>query len=1140
MLSCVALLALFPHPIAQDPAGTVSLFDGRTLDGWSGDPRFWSVEDGTIVGRSTAEVPCDRTTYLVLEGFEFDDFDLSLEYRIDGGNSGVQFRSEQKGQWQVSGYQADLEDGPNWTGGIYEQDGRGVLVRRSVRLHVNGTNSAYELLGDPAEMSKLGGARAWHRYRIRAEGPRVRLWVDGTLTADLDDRDPKARRSGVLALQMHAGPPMEIRYRDLKITPLDVEPEPTMRWIWSPAGPETQLVEIERAVRAGKGLVGATLFAACDDGVEVALDDRVFAGGDTWSAPFEVDLPPVLVERLADGKPHRLSAECWNGGGPAGFVARLTLTYEDGTRETVETDRWWKVSSASAREFVPADDLGPYGVEPWGTPTERSTGAPDRTLPAAKIELLPGFEAEDLLRVPRAYGSWVALTVDDDGRILAAAEANTGLFRVTLDREHGGVVGVESLGIDIPGAQGLLAHGRDLYVVQNVWKSETNGLHRARDRDGDGTYDEVKLLRRFDGGGEHGAHAVRLTPDGTRLQVIAGNSTRIPAPIATHRVAPQWFDDQVLPSLPDTFGHGNRMHLHGGWTATCNLDGEDWELVATGMRNAYDFAYDAAGNAFAYDADMEWDIGAPWYRAPRVVQLAPGLEFGWRRGSGKIDASAPETFGVVCETGPASPVGVLHGKDGGFHAPYGDALFIGDWTRGTVYSIDLQPDGDTFTGTPVPFAIARPFPITDMEWLPDGSMVVATGGRGTRSALYRIRSTIDARARAGDAAPGEVRPVPPARSLAERQARARLELDPDVETWGARAVAERDPQALLALARVGGEAWQARCLAAVLDADEPLDRVALRTIELSLARWGDPEPDLLDQLRGRLEATLPAGDERANVAIVEVLVRLASPVVPAFAVPRLESAATQEVAIDYAMALRLCESGWTEGLARRYLDFLHVDTRAFRGGRSIEGYLDRIRATALETAGAALGTPYVAPEQPEPVAPRAVTATFFVKEWTLDDLAPALDVLAVAKDRAKGELAFRRGGCYACHRVGEEGGGAGPDLTDAGGRFTPRDLLVSILEPSRDVSDQYRDSEVWTHDGDVVVGRLIEESDEWVTVQLPPTVAGGSDGELVDVPREEVKLLRPSPTSRMPQGTLDGLQREEILEMLAWLLEEKR
>ena len=90
------------------------------------------------------------------------------------------------------------------------------------------------------------------------------------------------------------------------------------------------------------------------------------------------------------------------------------------------------------------------------------------------------------------------------------------------------------------------------------------------------------------------------------------------------------------------------------------------------------------------------------------------------------------------------------------------------------------------------------------------------------------------------------------------------------------------------------------------------------------------------------------------------------------------------------------------------------------------------------------------------------------------------------------------------------------------------------------MSDQYRDTEVWTHDGDVVVGRLVEESDEWVTVQLPPTVAGGSDGELVDVPREEVKLLRPSPTSRMPQGTLDGLQREEILEMLAWLLEEKR
>ncbi|MEM9378636.1 MAG: family 16 glycoside hydrolase [Planctomycetota bacterium] len=1136
MLSCVALLALVPPPVAQDPLPRFSLFDGSSLDGWSGDPRFWSVEDGAIVGRSTAEQPCDRTTYLVLGGVEFDDFDLSLEYRIDGGNSGVQFRSEEVGEWQVAGYQADLEDGPNWTGGIYEQDGRGVLIRRALRMQVNGANTAYELIGDPQELSKLGAARAWHTYRIRAEGSRVRLWVDGTLTCDLDDRDARARSRGVIALQMHAGPPMEVRYRNLELTPLDRAAEPTMRWIWSPAGPETQLVEIERTVRAKEGLVAARLFAACDDGVEMALDDRVFAGGDAWSAPFEVDLPPGLVERLADGKRHRLSAECWNSGGPAGFVARLTLEYEDGSREVVETDRWWKVSTAAAREPVPADDLGPFGMEPWGTPSERSTGAPDRTLPASKIELLPGFEAETILRVPRAYGSWVALTVDDEGRIVAAAEAETGLYRVTLGAEGGGAVGVEPLGIDIAGAQGLLARGRDLYVVQNVWKSETNGLHRARDVDGDGTYDEVDFLQRFDGGGEHGPHAVRLTPDGARLQVIAGNSTRIPEPIATYRVAPRWFDDQVLPSLADTFGHGNRMHLHGGWTATCDLDGGDWELVATGMRNAYDLAYDASGNAFAYDADMEWDIGAPWYRAPRVVHLAPGLEFGWRRGSGKIDASAPETFGVVCETGPASPVGVLHGKDGGFHPPYDRALFVGDWTRGTIYAIDLVPDGDTFTGEPVPFAIARPFPITDMEWLPDGSMVVATGGRGMRSALYRIRSTIEAPARADGAVAAE--PAAPER-IAERQARARLELDPDVDAWAERAIEARDPQGLLALARVGGAAWQARSLAAVLDSDEPLDRVALRTIELSLARWGDPEPALAERIQGRLEATLPATDERTNVAIVEVLVRLRSPIVPAFAVPRMESAATQEVAIDYAMALRLCEHGWTAGLARRYLDLLHVEARAFRGGRSIEGYLERIRETALETAGAALDTPYVAPERPAEAAPPEAAATFFVKEWTLDDLAPALDVLDRAKDPAKGELAFRRGGCYACHRVGEEGGGTGPDLTDAGARFQPRDLLVSILQPSRDVSDQYRDTEVWTHDGDVVVGRLVEESDEWVTVQLPASVAGGTDGELVDVAREEVKLLRPSPTSRMPRGTLDGLKREEILEMLAWLLEER-
>ncbi|MEM6671397.1 MAG: family 16 glycoside hydrolase [Planctomycetota bacterium] len=1127
-LSIACLLALAPQ-VTSDAPSTLELFDGTSLSGWSGDPRFWSVEDGAIVGRTTPENPCEATTYLVYEGREFDDFDLSVEYRIDGGNSGIQFRSVVTGDWLVEGYQADLDDAREWTGGFYEQGGRGVLCRRVVDLLASGTGTAYELLGDPAEMAKVGGPREWHTYRVRAVGSVVELFIDGTLTARLDDRDPVARRSGIIALQLHQGPPMEVRYRNLIISPIEAEPRADLRWIWSPEEVEDdERVRFERMIRPGPGLKTARVFATADNGVELSIDDHVFAAGEKWWAPFEIELAPKLVEVLGDGKPHRLAASCWNEGGPAGFVARFTFDFEDGRTETVTTDRWWRVEG----DVGAAVDLGPYGMEPWGEPEERSSGSPDLSLPASQLELPPGFEAEALMRVPREHGSWVALTVDERGRIIASAEAARGLFRVTLGET--GVESVEPLGIEIGGAQGLLALGRDLYIVRNEFPDEANGLYRARDVDGDDAYDELQFLKKLNGAGEHGPHAVRLTPDGKRLQVIAGNSVEIPDEVARWRVPPSWFDDQVLPSLPDTFKHGNAMHLHGGWTATCDLDGKDWEVLVTGMRNAYDFAYDADGNAFAYDADMEWDIGAPWYRAPRVVHLAPGLEYGWRRGSGKIDSSAPETFPPVCETGPASPVGVLHGKDGGFHAPYRDQLFIGDWTRGVVYGVALTPGNGTFTGEARPFIQGRPFPITDMEWLPDGSMIVVTGGRGIRSGMYRIRSTIERVAMDG----GDAVEATDAPSMEDRMRRTRLELDPDIDAWGARALADRDPQGLLALARIGGGVWQERTLEAVLDPDGPLDRVGLRTIELSLARTGDPSSELRERIGARLAAMFPVDDERANVAIVEVLVRVGSEAAPALAVPRMESATTQESALDYAMALRLARAGWTDDLARRYLDFLHDEATRFRGGKSLAGYVDRIRAAAMENAAPFVEGGYTPPAPTDVVGTgHEIEAALFVNEWTLGEVLPSLRFLPQAEDRAKGERAFRRAGCYACHRVGEEGGGTGPDLTNAGGRFSPRDLLIAIVEPSRDISDQYRDTEVWANDGEVFVGRLVERDDEWITLELPPSEPGGIDGEVVDVALEDVKVERPSPMSRMPVGTVDCLDSIEILEMVAWLLE---
>ena len=1143
--AALALPVFTASAFAQEPT---ALFDGTSLTDWSGDERFWSVEDGAIVGRSTPEVPCDKTTYLSFTGGEYRDFDLSFDFLIsgEGSNSGLQFRSLQEDDHQVIGYQADLDAKRDWTGGLYEQGGRGVIARRGFRMLQSGTNSAYELLGDLAELSKLGAPDEWHTYRVRAMGTKIQLMVDGVLTCDYDDREARID-GGTFAFQMHQGKPMEVRLRNIQVEALERPDRPASNfgdaaWIWSPEGPkDAQVVRFERRLKAKGPVTRATLFGTCDNGVEFSIDDDVFAGSDEWRTPFALELPPKVRKRIGSGKETLLRAECWNSDGDAGLIMRLELEYEDGTLEYIESNRWWKTRVGG--EEVPALELGPFGMAPWGAPTETGSGVPDLPIAAAKLHVSPGFQVEELLRVPRAYGSWVALTVDSQGRLIASAEAVQGLYRVTL--QEGEAPSVESLGLPSTGAQGLLALGSDLYVVQNDGKREDNGLYRARDTNGDDQYDEYTYLTRLDGTGEHGGHAVRLAPDGEHLEIIAGNSTALPKDIARYHVAPRWSEDQLIPSLRDTFGHGNAMHDHGGWIGRCSLDGTDWEILAVGLRNAYSFAYDGDGERFTYDSDMEWDMGAPWYRGPRVLHLAPGLEYGWRRGSGKVMDDEPDTMGCVVATGPSSPVGVLHGAGSRYPGAWGNALFIGDWTRGRIYCVDLEEVGDTFQGNVKPFVGGRPFPVTDMTWLPDGSMAVVTGGRGRRSAIYRIAALEPATAVAeSEAVEASQAKTPEAGPLAAQQRRAQLELNPDVATWATTALEAMDPVDLLALARVGDAAWQASLLTALMAGAGPLDHGALRTIELSLARAGLPAEELSAKLRERIEADLPATGSDPfphDVKRTELLVALGSSRAPGFAVPRMLSAETQERAIDFALQLRRAEQGWTPELAKAYLDFLHVEARGFRGGQSIKGYLDRIRTESLERAGKALPEAYLAPEAAPTAAPtHAMETPLFREQWSLRNLGRIVKMSEAASDSSTGEYAFRLAGCYACHRVGEVGGGTGPDLTDAGGRFTARDLVIAVLDPSRDVSDQYRDTEVWTEDSQVYVGRLVEQDDEWTSIQLPPHEAGGTDGELIDIAAEDIKLVRPHPMSRMPSGTVDCLRAEELAEMVSWLLEDKR
>ncbi len=204
--------------------GFVSMFNGQDLTGWEGKSGGWWVEDGTITSQSTKEKPCVKHHYLMWRGGQPADFELRLCYRIVGGNSGIQFRSKEIPNWDTRGYQADLEAGQQWTGALFQHQRGGVAMRGEKAVIDEDGKKTVEPLGDPAELQKQVKANDWNEYHVIARGPEIILKINGVVMSHAVDRDrEKACHSGVIALQMHPGPPMKVQFRNLRIKVLDKE-----------------------------------------------------------------------------------------------------------------------------------------------------------------------------------------------------------------------------------------------------------------------------------------------------------------------------------------------------------------------------------------------------------------------------------------------------------------------------------------------------------------------------------------------------------------------------------------------------------------------------------------------------------------------------------------------------------------------------------------------------------------------------------------------------------------------------------------------------------------------------------------------------------------------------------------------------
>lgn len=812
------------------------------------------------------------------------------------------------------------------------------------------------------------------------------------------------------------------------------------------------------------------------------------------------------------------------------------------------------------------------------------------------ISLHEGFDAEMLYEVPKSQGSWVAMAFDPQGRLIVSDQDDKGVFRVTLPA-NGTPVKVESLPgfpyepIDwgkrrVGGALGFL------YAFDSLYMVTMKGLYRVRDTDGDDAFDEFKLLKRLNYGYEHSAHSIIPTADGTGLYLVSGNFTRTPEG-TTSLQPPVWQEDTLLPSIPDPMGHAVGLKAPGGWICRLSPDGTDWKMIASGFRNPVDIALNREGELFTYDSDMEFDVGSPWYRPTRINHVTSGAEFGWRSGSGVWLEYFADSLGSVMDAGPGSPTAISFGHHSNFPAEFQDKLFICDWTFGTIFTVEMQESGSTYTGTKTEFLHGSPLNIAAMRFGPDGAMYFVTGGRTTASRLYRVRCTgtpatgtprtlvANAELRAlrhsleklhARSGPEAAEKAWPHLAHADRHIRysARIAIEwQDAALWSEKVFAEQNPRATIysaiALCRHGDKSLSGRLLDKLGEVPfaslEKEDQLALlRAYALCFMRTGPPDADKAAAVIGKLDAHFPSKDATVNAELCRVLSWLNAPTVVQKTIRLMKATRAETVEYDKAMlgrheygaailkmmantpntrnihysyCLRQVRSGWTPEDRKYFFGWLN-EALAKDGGKSFAGFIRAIRRDAialLETAdvealhGLLEDFPAVdLSKLPKPKGPG--------ENWTVDSAMKLFGTDLRSRDFENGKRMFSAGLCIACHRIGGEGGHSGPDLGSVGSRFAIRDIIVAIIEPGASISEQYMASIVKLKQGDPLHGRLIQRNEKEVTVATNPFDLN----ELTRAPADKVESVEFSQVSIMPRGMITGMNRDELMDLMAFLL----
>lgn len=960
---------------------------------------------------------------------------------------------------------------------------------------------------------------------------------------------------------------------------------PVTKWIWKNNSPgATERVLFRREFQLPPDVSSAAITVVCDNWHRLSINGEELGMSADWTAPQTYD----VLKNLRPGSRNVIAVEGRNEGGAAGMALRFRATLKNGKKLHVVSDAHWLCSSEgtdgwqglefATKSWAKATIVAKMGDPPWGDIMKPEADEPARVVDVTSdYQVAPGFKLEQLYRIPSKQGSWVAMTVDGKGRLICADQYGK-IYRVVPPAGAEGAATVEELPIPLTGAHGLLWHEGVLWVTVNEG-SDQSGVWRVSDSNGDGEPDKPELVKAFKGRGEHGPHGLVVSPDGKFIYVVAGNHTDLPE-FEKSLVAKSWAEDQLLPRRPDARGHARDRLAPGGWVARFTPDGKNWELFSIGFRNNYDIAFNAQGDLFGYDSDMEWDLGMPWYRPTRICHVVAGSEFGWRNGTGKWPVCYEDSMPSQLDIGPGSPTGMVSGKGAKFPEKYQRAIYALDWTFATIYAVHLTPDGAGYQAQREEFVSGAGLPFTDAVIGYDGNMYCLTGGRRTESALWRVSYTGGSATTPVSYQSKELALLDASSaiaSLGSDQRIVRYQSRLSLEQQGVEAflpILENSASspwqvigASLGLARVGSEAHRERILSA-LDLiewnklDQPQKINWLRAAGLVFGRHGQPDDATRLRVISKIDSSYPADDAEINRELCRMLSYLQSPGVVSRTLALMDSAGP-EVAPDwlglakrnakygntvadmianlppaqiihYIYCLREVKGPWQADERQRFFAwFDKLLTK--KGGASYAGFIVDLKKQTIANA---------APEEQQLIAnlqsaiPESSLANLPEikgpgRQWTLDEIVALAESGLEGRDKENGKRMFQASLCAACHRYGNDGGSSGPDLTTVGGRFTVHDLAESMIEPSKVISTQYAFDLITRKDGTEVTGKIIEEKDEkWIIATSPFDLS-----QTIEIERNEIKDIKPSPVSPMPPGLINRLNPDEMKDLLAYMLD---